>query len=205
MTNLQNLSAHIWLRRSTSTEVHNFFLPYNYLFHNEVSILTTKPNLKKKLLIIRKDIRANERSLNFNNLKFFKTITKTRKEIVLAETDIKNSLNSWLKQIAQLIDPKGNVRVSRDKWIEWNNETIIHFVDPKDGKNRSTYHGETSYVFALTAGYLESGLWRVRIFKGNITTKVWHWLNFIYVDRTGCETQNANYIGQSCPLYFELH
>ena len=71
-----------------------------------------------------------------------------------------------------MIDPKGNVRVSQDKWIEWNNETIIHFVDPKDGKNRSAYHGETSYVFALTAGYFESGLWRVRIYKGNITTKV---------------------------------
>ena len=77
--------------------------------------------------------------------------------------------------LAQLIDPKGNVRVSQEKWLHWNSETIRHFPDPKDGLNRTYHYGETSHTFALTVGYLESGLWRVRVFKGNTTTnEVWH-------------------------------
>ena len=76
--------------------------------------------------------------------------------------------------LAQLIDPKGNIRVTQEKWLHWNNETIRYFPDPKDGLNRTYHHGETSHTFALTVGYLESGLWIVRVFKGNSTNKVWH-------------------------------
>ena len=74
--------------------------------------------------------------------------------------------------LAQLIDPKGNIRVTQEKWLHWNNETIRYFPDPKDGLNRTYHHGETSHTFALTVGYLESGLWGVRVFNGNSTNKV---------------------------------
>ena len=68
--------------------------------------------------------------------------------------------------IAQLIDPKGNIRVFQEKLI--NNETISpYFTDPRDGLKRKFYHGEFTHTFALTAGYLEAGLWRVRVFKSN--------------------------------------
>lgn len=65
---------------------------------------------------------------------------------------------------AELVDPMGNLRSSKETIIYWNNETIKQFVDPRDGKKQKFFHGETSYTFALNVGYIESGLWRVRIF-----------------------------------------
>ena len=62
-----------------------------------------------------------------------------------------------------MVDPKGNLRSSQETIINWNNETIKQFVDPRDGKKRN-FHGETSYTFALNVGFIESGLWRVRVF-----------------------------------------
>ena len=61
---------------------------------------------------------------------------------------------------AELVDPMGNLRSSKETIIYWNNETIKQFVDPRDGKKQKFFHGETSYTFALNVGYIESGLWR---------------------------------------------
>lgn len=65
---------------------------------------------------------------------------------------------------ADLIDPLGNIRARQDKLIEWNNSTIQHFVDPRDGQNRSL-HGEVAYSFALTPGISEPGIWTVRVYN----------------------------------------
>ena len=62
-----------------------------------------------------------------------------------------------------MVDPLGNLRSSQETVINWNNETIKQFIDPRDGKNRE-FHGETSYTFSLNIGYIEPGLWRVRVF-----------------------------------------
>lgn len=43
---------------------------------------------------------------------------------------------------AELVDPKGNLRVEQETVIEWNNRTVRTFVDPRDGHKRDFYHGE---------------------------------------------------------------
>jgi hypothetical protein len=66
--------------------------------------------------------------------------------------------------VAELVDPEGNVRVASEAAVEWNNHTIKYFTDPRDGQNRS-FHGEYAHNFQLSAGYIEAGLWTIRLYK----------------------------------------
>ena len=65
-----------------------------------------------------------------------------------------------------MLDPEGNLRSSEEVVINWNNETVKSFVDPRDGHFRQYFHGELSHTFALHVGYAQAGFWKAQVYDG---------------------------------------
>ena len=120
-------------------------------FHTDIQLLTeecqtSSPQPQGKSVIQFEDLQATNGSSHF----------------LVADDDE----SPPIRVKAELLDPRGNLRTVTETLIQWNNQTIQQFVDPRDGRHRDQkgFHGELAHVFALNVGYAEAGLWRVRIY-----------------------------------------